>query len=154
MPAGNPLVIDALRSSLRLHWEAIEFYSAYASWIAPQYRKLGEKYGADAEEERGHAKAVLDRLRYFGEPGVFDHADPSVPTEGFESFLAAALLLETMAAGVEGGNVTICRNAGDERSAMVFAELLAGSEASILEIEAAQATIEEIGLDNYLAAFM
>ena len=24
MPAGNPAVIDALRSSLRLHWEAIE----------------------------------------------------------------------------------------------------------------------------------
>lgn len=154
MPAGNPAVIDALRSSLRLHWEAIEFYSAYAAWIRPQYPKLGTKYATEAAEERGHAEALLDRLRFYAEPGVFDHADPTVSTEGFESFLAAALLLETMAAGVEGGNVTICRNAGDERSAMVFAELLAGSEASILEIEAAQATIEEIGLDNYLAAFL
>jgi bacterioferritin (cytochrome b1) len=154
MPAGNPAVIDALRSSLRLHWEAIEFYSAYAAWIRPQYPKLGTKYATESAEERGHAEALLDRLRFYGEPGVFDHADPTVPTEGFGSFLAAALLLETMAAGVEGGNVTICRNAGDERSAMVFAELLAGSEASILEIEAAQATIEEIGLDNYLAAFL
>ena len=147
-------MIDAIRSSLRLHWEAIEFYSAYAAWIRPQYPKLGTKYATESAEERGHAEALLDRLRFYGEPGVFDHADPTVPTEGFESFLAAALLLETMAAGVEGGNVTICRNAGDERSAMVFAELLAGSEASILEIEAAQATIEEIGLENYLAAFL
>jgi bacterioferritin (cytochrome b1) len=154
MPAGNPAVIDAIRSSLRLHWEAIEFYSAYAAWIRPQYPKLGTKYATESAEERGHAEALLDRLRFYGEPGVFDHADPTVPTEGFESFLAAALLLETMAAGVEGGNVTICRNAGDERSAMVFAELLAGSEASILEIEAAQATIEEIGLENYVAAFL
>ncbi len=147
-------MIDAIRSSLRLHWEAIEFYSAYAAWIRPQYPKLGTKYATESAEERGHAEALLDRLRFYGEPGVFDHADPTVPTEGFESFLAAALLLETMAAGVEGGNVTICRNAGDERSAMVFAELLAGSEASILEIEAAQATIEEIGLENYVAAFL
>jgi bacterioferritin len=154
MPAGNPAVIDALRSSLRLHWEAIEFYAAYAAWIAPQYRKLGEKYAADAEEERGHAKAVLDRLRYFREPGVFDHADPAVPTEGFESFLSEALTLETAAAMVEEANVAVCRGAGDEQSALVFAQLLAGSQASILEIEAAQATIEEIGLDNYLAAFL
>jgi bacterioferritin len=154
MPARNPAVIDALRSSLRLHWEAIEFYAAYAAWIAPQYRKLGEKYAADAEEERGHAKAVLDRLRYFGEPGVFDHADPTVPTDGFDSFLSAAFAIETGAAAVEEANVLVCRQEGDELSALVFADLLAGSQASILEIEAAQATIKEIGLDNYLAAFL
>lgn len=151
MPQGNPSVIEALRASLRLHWQAIEFYAAYASWIAPQYRALGEKYAADAEEERGHAKAVMDRLRFFGEPAVFDHADPTVPTEGFEEFLSAALALETAAATVEEAHVSLCRAAGDERSALVFAELLEGSQASILEIEATQMTIAEIGLDNWLA---
>jgi bacterioferritin (cytochrome b1) len=154
MPAGNPAVIEALRSSLRLHWEAIEFYSAYAAWIRPQYPKLGTKYSTESAEERGHAEALLDRLRFFREPGVFDHADPTVPTEGFDWFLSAALTLETLAANVEESNVLVCRQAGDERSALVFAELLAGSQASILEIEAAQATIEEIGLENYLAAFL
>lgn len=154
MPAGNPVVIDALRSSLRLHWEAIEFYFAYSAWIRPQYSKLATKYATEAAEERGHAEALLDRLRYFGEPGVFDHADPTVPTEGFESFLAAALTLETEAAKVEEANVLLCRQQGDERSALVFAELLAGSEASILEIESIQTSIGEIGLDNYLAAFL
>jgi bacterioferritin (cytochrome b1) len=154
MPAGNPDVINALRSSLRLHWQAIEFYAAYAAWIAPQYPKLGTKYATESAEERGHAEALLDRLRFFREPGVFDHADPVVPTEGFGLFLSEALTLETAAAMAEEENVTICRQAGDERSALVFAELLAGSQASILEIEAAQATIEEIGLDNYLAAFL
>ena len=154
MPAGNPAVIDALRSSLRLHWEAIEFYFAYSAWIRPQYPKLGTKYATEAAEERGHAEALLDRLRFFREPGVFDHADPTVPTEGFESFLASALTMETAAAASEEANVLLCREQGDERSALVFAELLAGSQASILEIEAAQATIEEIGLENYLAAFL
>ena len=77
-----------------------------------------------------------------------------MPTEGFDWFLSAALTLETLAANVEESNVLVCRQAGDERSALDFAELLGGSQASILEIEAAQATIEEIGLENYLAAFL
>lgn len=151
MPTGQPEVIDALRASLRLHWEAIEFYAAYAAWIGPQYSKLGEKYAADADEERGHAKLVLDRLRFFDEPAVFDHADPEVPTEGYEEFLKAAFFLEDKAAAVEQENIRICRAAGDERSALVFVELLAGSEASMLEIESTRHTIEEIGLDNLLA---
>lgn len=154
MPNGNPAVIDALRRSLRLHWEAIEFYAAYASWIAPQYARLGAKYAADAEEERGHAKACLDRLRYFGQPAVFDHDQIGVPTEGYAAFLDAALVLETAAAETEEANIQICRDAGDERSALVFVELLAGSQASILEIEAALTSIGEIGLDNYLADFL
>ena len=154
MPAGNPAVIDALRLSLRLHWEAIEFYLAYSAWIRPQYPKLGTKYATEAAEERGHAEALLDQLRYFGEPGVFDHADPTVPTKGFESFLSAALTLETAAAAAEEANVLLCRQQRDERSALVFAELLAGSEASILEIELAADNIREIGLENYLAAFL
>lgn len=151
MPSGQPEVIDALRASLRLHWEAIEFYAAYSAWIAPQYSKLGEKYAADADEERGHAKLVLDRLRFFGEPGVFDHADPEVPTAGYAEFLTEALALEQRAAAVEQESVAACRAAGDERSALVFVELLEGSEASILEIESTLHTIEEIGLDNLLA---
>lgn len=154
MPEGTANVIEALRSSLRMHWEAIEFYSAYSAWIAPQFPKLGTKYAAEAEEERAHAKAVLERLRYYGEPGVFDHGDPIVPTDGFLTFLGEALKLETAAATMEEQNVLICRNDGDERSALLFAELLAGSQASILEIEAAQETIDYIGLDNYLAAFV
>jgi hypothetical protein len=88
------------------------------------------------------------------EPGVFDHADTVVPIEGFGSFLSEAVTLQTEAAMAEEENVSICRQRGDERSDLVFAELLAGSQASILEIEAAQATIQQIGLDNYLAAFL
>jgi len=154
MPEGKPVVIEALRASLRLHWTAIEFYAAYSRWIAPQYSPLSEKYAADAEEERGHAKACMDRLRYFGEPANFDHDSAVVPTDGFEAFLEQAAALEAAAADLEEQNVTLCREAGDERSALVFAELLEGSQASILEIEATRQTIAEIGLDNYLADWL
>lgn len=150
----DPAVLDALATALGLHWQAIEFYSAYAAWIAPQYPKLAERIAADAEEERGHARAVMDRLRYFGMPAVFEHQSRAVPTEGYEAFLPDALELETAAADHERAAILTCRAVGDEQSALVFAGLLAGSEQSILEIEATQQTIEEIGLDNYLAAFI
>lgn len=154
MPTEDPAVIEALATSLGLHWQAIEFYSAYAAWIGPHYPKLAQRIAADADEERHHAKAIMDRLRFFGRPAVFDHATRPIPTEGYEAFLPDALELETAAAEAERAAVVLCRGVGDERSAMVFASLLEGSEQSILEIEAAQRSIEEIGLDNYLAAFL
>lgn len=152
--SDDPAPLDALATALGLHWQAIEFYSAYAAWIAPQYPKLAERIAADADEERAHARAVMDRLRFYGMPAVFEHQSRAIPTEGFDLFLADALELETAAADQERAAILACRAVGDEQSALVFSRLLAGSEQSILEIEATRQSIEEIGLDNYLAAFI
>ena len=155
MPTAPTEVVDALSTSLRVHWTAIEFYSSLSSWLAPQYPKLGEKYAADAEEERGHAKRVMDRLRYFGEPAAFEHDPPKWPhhTQSFVEILDTALELETEAAATETLGIEAARDALDEQTARVFIELQEGSQASILEIEAAQRSIQEIGLENYLALF-
>jgi bacterioferritin (cytochrome b1) len=51
----------------------------------------------------------------------------------------------------ERANIIVARNAGDEVTAEIFAELLKGSEASVSDIEATKKQIEQIGLDNYLA---
>jgi bacterioferritin (cytochrome b1) len=65
--------------------------------------------------------------------------------------LRANLSLEDAAASVERANILTCRAQGDEQSALVFSALLAGSEASIREIEGIQTAISEIGIDNFLA---
>lgn len=154
MPPAPAPVIDALHQSLGLHWTAIEFYSSLSSWLAPQYPKLGEKFAADAEEERGHAKRLMDRLRFFDQPPAFDHDEPPAPNAAnYSETLANALALETDAAAAETAGIRIAREHADEQTARVFIKLQKGSEESILEIEAAQLTIEEIGLENYLALF-
>jgi bacterioferritin (cytochrome b1) len=154
MPTAPEEICAALNQSLALHWTAIEFYSSLSAWLAPKYPKLGEQYAADAEEERGHARRLMDRLRYFGEQPEYAHGAPMWSLDqDYIEMLDAAMALESAAATAERSNIAAARELLDEQTAAVFIELLAGSEASLLEIESAQSTIEDIGLDNYLALF-
>lgn len=152
MPQPPDGVIDALQTSVRLHLTAIENYQGQASHFERWgYSKLAEAYAADAKEERGHLKKALERLEYYDAAPNMTHPQPEWPRHDYEGVLEANLMLEDEAAGHERASITLCRAAGDELSALVFAELLQGSEASIAEIEATQRVIEQIGLDNYLA---
>lgn len=152
MPTADQSVIDALQASVALHLTAVEHYATLAEHLDRWgYAKLGEKYRADAEEERGHLKSCIDRLEFYDVAPVLTHSAPSWPRHDFVGILDANLQLEQTAATVERSNVLACRAVGDELSALVFASLLEGSEDSIREIEAVQAVIEVVGLDNYLA---
>lgn len=152
MPSADQSVIDALQASVALHLTAVEHYATLSEHLDRWgYAKLGDKYRTDADEERGHLKSCVDRLEFFDVAPVLSHPAPAWPRHDFAGILDANLQLEQTAASVERSNVTACRAVGDELSALVFAGLLEGSEDSIREIEAVQAVIETIGLDNYLA---
>lgn len=152
MPAAEQIVIDALQASVSLHMTAIEHYQTLSAHLGRWgYSKLGEKYAADAEEERGHLKKCLDRLEYYDVQPNYEHAEPSWPRHDWEGIVSANYELESAAAQVERANVAAARSVGDEQSALVFAELLEGSEGSIREIEAIQKVLDQIGVDNYLA---
>jgi bacterioferritin len=146
-------VVDALQASVRLHLLAVETYQAQGEHFARWgYPKLGEKYRADAEEERGHLRDLLKRLEFYDVQSTYEHAQPDWPRHDFEGILASNLTLETTAAEAEKANILACRAVGDELSALVFVDLLEGSEASVAEIEATQLVVQQIGLDNYLAS--
>ncbi len=153
MPTVSTAVVDALQSSCRLHLTAVEHYAGLAAHLERWGYRLGDRYREDADEEAEHLRKVMGRLEYFDVAPSLDHKLPAWPRHDYAGILAANLSLETAAAAVERANIAVCREAGDEQSALVFVELLAGSEASIMQIEAAQKVIEEIGLDNYLSTF-
>lgn len=154
MPAAPTEIVDALQASCRLHLTAIDHYTSLAAHLERWgYRLLGERFRADAKEERGHLRLVMERLEYFDVAPALDHKLASWPRHDYAGILNANLLLETAAAAVERANIAVSREAGDEQTALVFVTLLAGSERSVLEIEAAKQIIVEIGLDNYLATF-
>jgi bacterioferritin len=154
MPSAPNAVVDALQASCRLHLTAIEHYTGLAAHLERWgYAELGERFRDDAEEERGHLRLVMDRLAYFDVAPSLDHKLPVWPRHDYAGILDANLLLETAAAAVERTNIAVSREAGDEQTALVFVTLLAGSERSVLEGEAAKQIVKEIGLDNYLATF-
>jgi len=151
-PITTAGVVASLQAGVRLHLTAIENYATQAAHFDRWgYSKLAAKYAEDAEEERGHLKALLERLEYYDVQPDYEHDPPSWPRHDFEGILATNYELETTAAAAERAGVLACRAVGDERSALVFASNLEGSEDSIADIEATQRVLEQIGLDNYLA---
>lgn len=152
MPAAQSVVIDALQAAVRLHLQAIEHYQTLSEHLGRWgYEKLAHKYAEDVTEERDHLKKCLARLEYYDVQPTYEHATPEWPRHDFEGILSANYSLETAAAQAERAGILTCRSVGDELSALVFADLLEGSEGSIREIEATQKVIEQIGLDNYLS---
>lgn len=155
MPVARTEVVDALQASVRLHLLAVEFYSGLAGHLERWgYPKLADRYRDDAQEERGHLAECVARLEYFDVAPAYDHKLPAWPRHDYAGILMAAMALERQAADAERQAVLLCRNVGDEQSALVFAKLLDGSEDAIAKIEAAQVVIGEIGLDNYLSTFV
>ena len=151
-PITTAGVVSSLQASVRLHLTAVEHYSTLAAHFGRWgYSKLAAKYEEDAEEERGHLNTLIERLEYYDVQPDFEHEHPSWPRHDFEGILATNYELETAAAVNERAGVLACRAVGDERSSLVFASILGGSEHSIADIEATQKVLEQIGLDNYLA---
>lgn len=152
MPSAQQTVIDALQASVRLHLTAVEHYSTLGEHLGRWgYPKMAAKYAEDAAEEREHLKKCYERLEFYDVQPTFEHDQPAWPRHDFEGILAANLALEANAAETERASVLTARSVGDEQSALVFADLLKGSEDAIRDIEAAQKVIEQIGLDNYLS---
>ena len=152
MPQAPEGVIDALQASVRLHMTAVETYQSQAEHFERWgYGKLAAAALGEAEEERRHLHEVQSRLEYYDVQPAYDHDQPDWPRHDFEGILAANLSLETAAAEAERANVTACRAVGDEISAVIFTQLLEGSEEAMAANEAKQRVIEQIGVDNYLA---
>lgn len=152
MPTGNDKVIETLQASLRLHWSAIEAYSAQAAhYEAWGYPKLAAKYKEDAEEERGHAEALLKRLEFFDVQPDLAHEPFEWPRHDFMGALDVDYQLELQSSEVERGGHALSLASEDPVTADIFRSLLESSENSLIEIEAIKDVIEQIGLDNYLA---
>jgi bacterioferritin len=152
MPQAPEGVIDALQASVRLHMTAVETYQSQAEHFDRWgYGKLADAARGEVEEERRHLHEVQARLEYYDVQPAYDHDQPDWPRHDFEGILAANLSLETAAAEAERANVTACRAVGDEISAVIFTQLLEGSEEAMAANEAKQRVIEQIGVDNYLA---
>lgn len=152
MPAAIPTSVECLQNAVSLHLTAIEHYATAAEHLGRiGYAKLASRFAEDAEEERGHLKAALARLEFFQTAPVLTHASPTWPRYDVPGILQSSLDLEAAAWEAERRHIVEVRGAADEGTAAVFVELLAGSEASVRELEADQLLIAQMGLDNWLS---
>lgn len=152
MPVASPDTLSALQRSLSLHLVAIEAYQTISSHFARWgYSKLGSRFASEAEGERVHMRALLERLEFYDVGGDLTHNPPQWPRHNVLGILSAALDLENSAAAAERNGILISRAAGDEGSTSVFVELLKDSEQSIEQITGDLRVIADVGEDNWLA---
>lgn len=153
---GNPEVITNLQRSLSLHWTALEAYRAQAAHFARHgYGKLAERAKADVSEEAEHADRLLGRLAELDAVADYAHAAPRWPElPDMPALLLANYDLEKAACEAEREAIRVARTAGDERTALLLAENLEGSESALVEIEAAMRQIAATGVDQWLAAML
>ncbi len=152
----HPAVITALQMSLAAHWLALETYRCQAAHFARAgYPRLAAQAAEDVKEEGEHADRLLARLEQFDTLPDTAHPAPVWPRlPDYVGLLQANLALETAAAQVERDGILAARAVADERTAALLAENLEGSEASVVQLEAALRTIATVGVDQYLAAMV
>lgn len=140
-----------MQASLRLHLSQAEAYQAQSQHFSRWgYPALGQTWAEYAEEERGHAAKLVERLEFFDAAPNFAHEPVEWPRHDFEGILVSNYEGDEAAATVERGGFLACTAVGDAESAKIFAELLKGSEDSMANIEAIQKVIEQVGVENYL----
>jgi hypothetical protein len=145
-------IVPALQASLKLHFSQWEAYEGQANHFERWgYSQLAKLWFAYAKEERGHARTLIERLEFYDIAPDLAH-DPIVwPRHDFEGILGSNYESDRQSAEAERAGYVTCEEAGDASGATIFRELLKGSEDSMAGIEATRKTIEQIGLDNYLA---
>ena len=153
MPQPIEGVVEALQESLALHWSQAEMYDLQSVHLTRWgYPKLGKTWASYAKEERHHIKKLSQRLEFFDVQPSPTHDEPELPRHDFEAILDANYEADVQAAEVERQGYLTCMEIGDSTSSKLFAKLRVGSEDSLANIEAIRKVIEQIGLDNYLAA--
>lgn len=148
-------VLSSLNKSVSIHLEATYHYLLAACQFAREYPKLSEKLKAYSDDERRHLTILCDRLNALNTRPTSDHEPPAQwePLD-YEAFLAASLDLARRARQVEVEGIATCRDDGDETSALIFADLLTGSEEFIRGVQATMTNIDQVGLDNLLSTFL
>ena len=152
MPQPLDGIVDALQAALQNHWSQIVLYTEQAEHFRRWgYPKLAETFEAYLADERSHAQECVARLEFFDEQPLSQFEEPVWPRHDLEGILQVNYVLDTKAANDERTGYLLAVAVGDAESAAIFARLLKGSEDGMAEIEATRLTIDQIGLDNFLA---
>ena len=149
---GNPEIIDALNDILTAELTAINQYFIHAKMCGNWgYEKLEHRIREESIDEMKHADELIERILYFdGVPNLQRllplRVGETVP-EQFESDLAVE-----RAAVVRFNNaIALCVEKGDNGTRELLADMLTSEEDHLDWLETQLTTIEQIGLQNYLA---
>ena len=150
---GDPKVIDALNDLLTLELTVVNQYFVHSKMCANWgYKRLADRFRQDAMDEMKDAEEIIDRILYYeGVPNV-QRIGTVALGETPQEQLQLALDAERGAVDLLTQSLKVADKAGDEGTREFLAPKIADEEAHIDWFESQLQLIEQVGLENYLAA--
>jgi bacterioferritin len=149
---GNPEIVELLNEVLTAELTAINQYFLHAKIMEDWgYLRLAEHTRHESIDEMKHAEIVTDRVLFLDGLPNYQRYFPLRIGESVPEMFEADRDLEY--AAVERLNRAIAKavEVGDNGSRELFEQILVSEEEHIDWLETQLTTIEQIGVENYLA---
>jgi bacterioferritin len=152
---GDPKVIAVVNEVLKAELTAINQYFLHAEMCANWgYYRMAKHIRKESIEEMVHAERCIERILYLdGAPNMSDYfkinIGQSVPEQ-----LRNDLQLEYSAVKRLNEGLVLCRELKDDGSRELLTDILTEEEEHIDWLEAQLHSLEEMGVQNYLAQWM
>jgi bacterioferritin len=149
---GNPEIVELLNEVLTAELTAINQYFLHAKIMEDWgYLRLAEHTRHESIDEMKHAEIVTDRVLFLNGLPNYQRYFPLRIGETVPEMFEADRDLEY--AAVERLNRAIAKavEVGDNRSRELFEQILVSEEEHIDWLETQLTTIDQIGVENYLA---
>lgn len=149
-------VIKALNGLLAWELTSIDQYTAhseqYADW---GFQKLYERINHEAEDERGHAKLLIERILFLGGKPNLETRHPLPDADTVSEMLAADLDLERQNAVELKRAINLCEQQRDFVSRDILVGILQDTEEDhAFWLEQQLGLIHRLSLERYLQAMM
>jgi len=150
---GSDKVIDFLNEVLTGELTAVSQYWVHARMCENWgYDGLWGKIRAEAIDEMKHADQLVERLLYLEGLPNLQRLGKVMVGETVPEQLKVDLELERQALERLRGGVTLCLEEGDHGSRELIEHILVSEEEHVDWLEAQLDQIEQVGVQNYLAA--
>ncbi len=152
---GDPKVIAVLNEVLKAELTAINQYFLHAEMRANWgYYRLAGHTRKESIEEMVHAEKCMERILFLdGAPNMSDYFKINIG-QNVQQQLNNDLELELNAVKRLNEGIVLCRELKDDGTRDLLTEILEDEEEHIDWIEAQLHSIEEMGIQNYLAQWM
>lgn len=149
-------VIKALNGLLAWELTSIDQYTShseqYADW---GFQKLYERINHEAEDERGHAKLLIERILFLGGRPDLANRHPLPDADTVPEMLAADLQLERENAAALRKAIQLCEQQRDFVSRNILVGILQDTEEDhAYWLEQQLGLIHRLSLERYLQAMM
>ena len=149
---GNKAIVDGLNSLLCLELTAMDQYfihsEMYADW---GLYKLHERIAHESDDEKGHAKAIIERILFLGGKPDMVARNPLQIGETVADMLKSDLNVEYMVGARLKEVMALCESHSDFVTRNILQQNLEDTEVDhTWWLEKQLGLIDKIGLQNYV----